>query len=225
MKTRKHLLSICCILLALCTVITGCSNKSPSSGSSSNPGPSPNGGSVSSSYPEEDIVFYCQFSAGGGNDVQLRAIVPYIQKYLPKSVNVVADNKTGGGGIVCSNYVYASKPDSYTLMQAQMGTMLVQQMYSKEISFDCNEFTWLGIYAFDTSVLVIRPDLDINTWDELVAYSKNNQLNIGTAGVGSNTHVQAAVFLDSTGLDAKPLAPGRQSTMCLYWPSLGYWDI
>lgn len=194
MKTRKHHLSICCILLVLALMLTGCST-SPGSDSGDS-------GSGGGSYPQEDIVIYCQFSAGGGNDVQLRAIVPYIQKYLPQSVHVVADNKTGGGGIVCSNYVYASKPDGYTLMQAQMGTMLVQQMYSNEISFDCSEFTWLGIYAFDTSVLVVRPDLDVSTWDELAAYSRSHQLNIGTAGVGSNTHVQAAIFLDSTGLEA-----------------------
>ena len=153
-------------------------------------------------YPNRDITIYCQFGAGGGNDVQLRAIAPYLQKYLPGNVNVVVDNKTGGGGIVASNYVWASRPDGYTLMQAQMGTMLVQQMYSREITFDNNEFTWLGIYAFDKSVLVVRPNLPVSNWAELVAYSKSNRIRFATAGAGSNTHVQAAMFLGATGLEA-----------------------
>ena len=160
------------------------------------------GEQASSGYPQEDITIYCQFGAGGGNDVQLRAIAPYLQKYLPNSVNVVADNKTGGGGIVCSNYVFNYKPDGYTLMQAQMGTMLTQEMYSQEIAFKNNEFTWLGIYAFDKSVLVVRPDFPANNWDELVEYSKNNVIRFATAGAGSNTHAQAAMFLDATGLNA-----------------------
>lgn len=158
--------------------------------------------SEAKAYPQQDIMIYCQFGAGGGNDVQLRAIAPYLKKNLPDGINVVVDNKTGGGGIVASNYVWASKPDGYTLMQAQMGTMLVQQMYSKEINFDCDDYTWLGVYAFDKSVLVVRPELPIRTWDDLVEYSKKNTLRVATAGVGSNTHVQAAMFLDAAGIDA-----------------------
>ncbi|MGH0054578.1 MAG: Bug family tripartite tricarboxylate transporter substrate binding protein [Sphaerochaetaceae bacterium] len=158
--------------------------------------------SKGAAFPDDDIMIYCQFGAGGGNDVQLRAIAPYLQKYLPNDVNVVVDNKTGGGGIVCSNYIWASKPTGYTLMQAQMGTMLTQQMYSREISFDCEKFTWLGIYAFDKSVLVVRPDLPINNWDELVAYSEQNTLRFATAGAGSNTHVQAEMFLEAAGIKA-----------------------
>lgn len=197
----KRLYPIICLVMALCLMFAGCA-KVPASSQSTLPESSSQASEAVSAYPKEDIILYCQFSAGGGNDVQLRAITPYIQKYLPNSVNVVADNKTGGGGIVCSNYVYASKPDGYTLMQAQMGTMLVQQQYSKEIAFDCNDFTWLGIYAFDTSVLVVRPELGITTWNELAAYSEKNTLNMGTAGVGSNTHTQAALFVEATDIKA-----------------------
>lgn len=188
---KKRTLFLCAVLL-LGISVTGCAGSSETGAR----------GTKAEDFPKEDILIYCQFSAGGGNDVQLRAITPYIQKYLPGSVNVVADNKTGGGGIVCSNYVYGAEPDGYTLMQAQMGTMLTQQMYSGEMKFDCADFTWLGIYAFDTSVLVVRPELNIATWEDLVAYSQTHTLNFGTAGVGSNTHTQAAMFLEATGLPA-----------------------
>ncbi len=153
-------------------------------------------------YPQHDIVAICQFGAGGGNDIQMRAIAPYLKKYLPNPVNVVVENRTGGGGIVATNYVWTARPDGYTLLQAQVSAMLVQEITNPEIPFKNSEFRWIGVYSLDSLVVVVRPDFPAQNWDELVKYSQENTLKIGTAGAGSNTHIQAELFRAATGLKA-----------------------
>ena len=160
------------------------------------------GPAVASDYPKHDIVAVCQFGAGGGNDIQMRALAPYLKKHLPNPVNVVVENRTGGGGIVATNYVWGARPDGYTLLQAQLGAMLVQEITNPEISFKNNGFRWVGIYSLDSLVIVVRPDFPVETWDELIQYSKDNVLKIGSAGAGSNTHIQAELLLAATGLKA-----------------------
>ena len=187
---RLIVISFCIILVA---TLTSCgSQQTTISGSTSS--------HVETKFPENDIIAVCQFGAGGGNDVQMRAIAPYMKKYLPNNVNVVVENRTGGGGIVATNYVWNTKADGYTLLQAQMGTMLVQELTNDEIEFKNEAFEWLCIYSFDDLVIVVRPDFPANNWEELLEYSKNNDLKIGTAGAGSNTHMQAALFMEVTGL-------------------------
>ena len=153
-------------------------------------------------YPKHDIIAICQFGAGGGNDIQMRAIAPYLKKYLPNQVNVVVENRTGGGGIVATNYVWTARPDGYTVLQAQLGAMLVQEITNPEIPFKNSQFCWVGVYSLDSLVVVVRPDFPAKTWDELVKYSQENTLKIGSAGAGSNTHIQAELFRAATGLKA-----------------------
>ena len=199
-KYAKKWLSLFLVGIMAFTM-AGCST----SGSSASSAPSNTPSETSAQapkidYPKYDITAVCQFGAGGGNDIQMRAIAPYLKKYLPNNVNVVVDNRTGGGGIVATNYVWSAKPDGYTLLQGQIGNMLVQQLTSEEIQFKNHEFRWLGIYSIDNLVVVLRPDINVSTWDQLVDYANNNTLKIGTAGAGSNTHMQAAFFLSATGL-------------------------
>jgi tripartite-type tricarboxylate transporter receptor subunit TctC len=49
-------------------------------------------------WPARDITLIVPFAAGGGYDITARATAPWIEKHLPKKMNVVVKNVTGAGG-------------------------------------------------------------------------------------------------------------------------------
>ena len=52
---------------------------------------------TSHAFPDKDITFIIPYTAGGGFDRTVRALAPYMEKYLPKKVNVVPRNVAGAG--------------------------------------------------------------------------------------------------------------------------------
>ena len=65
------------------------------------------------------------YNAGGGFDLISRMLAPYLEKYLPKKVNVVVKNVAGAGGTVGSIELYDAKPDGYTIGLLDADTLAV----------------------------------------------------------------------------------------------------
>ena len=53
-------------------------------------------GGAAAEYPERPVTLVIGYPAGGGTDIQSRALVPYLEKYLGTSV--VVENREGAGG-------------------------------------------------------------------------------------------------------------------------------
>jgi hypothetical protein len=48
--------------------------------------------------------------------MRVRAIIPYLQKYVPGNPSVVSEFMPGGGGRKAANYIYRSaRPDGLTM--------------------------------------------------------------------------------------------------------------
>ena len=65
------------------------------------------------------------------------------------------------------------------------------------------DFTPISQIAFIPNLLVVNPEVPVNSVAELVAYAKARpgQLNYGSGGAGTSLHLAAAVFAQRAGID------------------------
>jgi tripartite-type tricarboxylate transporter receptor subunit TctC len=65
--------------------------------------------------------------AGGSGDLRVKALVPFLQKYIPGSPTIVNEFMPGGGGRKAANYIYGSAaPDGLTIGNAGGGMCRAQ---------------------------------------------------------------------------------------------------
>ena len=104
---------------ALCTaLIAGCSSSGGSSSGGSNSGSSGESGTWE---PNRSITMLVPWSAGGGSDLAVRTLVPYLEDDLGVSITVV--NSTGANGWIAWNELLNSDPDGYTIAQMNIPTV------------------------------------------------------------------------------------------------------
>ena len=80
---------------------------------------------VSSAYaewtPKNNITMIVPWSAGGGADIAVRPLVPYLEDDLGVRITVV--NATGANGWIAWNQLLKARPDGYTIAQMNILTV------------------------------------------------------------------------------------------------------
>ena len=138
-------------------------------------------------FPEKNITFVIPVSPGGGFDTTVRLLVPYLQKYLPKPVNIIPKNIPGGEWSVGINTLYHSKPDGYTIGIFNLPGNVVH-MITGTAKFDLTKVTWLGTPADITYVTAFSPKSKYKTLKDMQEAPEVSAATVGlasTAGLGT----------------------------------------
>jgi len=152
--------------------------------------------------PDKPVRIVVPFAAGGSTDVTARLVGQALAERLGQSV--VIDNRGGAGGNIGAEVVARAEPDGTTLLLATSSTNATNAALYKRLSFNpLRDFTPISQIAFVPNLLVVHPDLPVNSIAELVAYAKARpgQLNYGSGGAGTSLHLAAAAFAVRAGLD------------------------
>jgi tripartite-type tricarboxylate transporter receptor subunit TctC len=152
--------------------------------------------------PDKPIRIVVPFAAGGSTDVTARLVASALAERLGQSV--IVDNRAGAGGNIGAEAVARAEPDGCTLLLATSSTNATNAALYKRLPFDpVRDFTAISQIAFIPNLLVVNPDLPVNSVAELVAYAKARpgQLNYGSGGAGTSLHLAAAVFAYRAGID------------------------
>src|SRR6187399_287532 len=152
--------------------------------------------------PDKPVRIVVPFAAGGSTDVTARLVGQALAERLGQSV--VIDNRGGAGGNIGAEAVARAEPDGTTLLLATSSTNATNAALYKRLSFNpLRDFTPISQIAFVPNLLVVHPELPVNSIAELVAYAKAKpgQLNYGSGGAGSSLHLAAAVFAQRAGVD------------------------
>jgi len=152
--------------------------------------------------PDKPIRIVVPFAAGGSTDVTARLVAQALGERLGQSV--IVDNRAGAGGNIAAEYVARAEPDGYTLVLATSSTHATNAALYKRLPFNpVRDFTPISQIAFIPNLLVVNPELPVNSVAELVAYAKARpgQLNYGSGGAGTSLHLAAAVFAYRAGID------------------------
>lgn len=185
----KKMLGIIALILVIALIPAGCSGTpsqqapasgAPASGSSEAP---------KSDYPKNAIEVTVAFAAGGATDIGARLLMPAVADNLGVPVNVF--NVEGGGGWVGWNGLLQADPDGYKigyLNTPHIFSYLNPEMKRENVTFEsfeliCNHVTDYGIIAIQND------DPRFSNLEELVEYSKTNEMTAATTGAGSDDHV------------------------------------
>jgi tripartite-type tricarboxylate transporter receptor subunit TctC len=153
------------------------------------------------SYPTRPVRVIVPLSPGGFADVPARIISPRLSAALGQQV--VIENKPGAGGTIGTDFVAKSKPDGYTLLFTGTPHVIAPWLY-KNVPYEAlNDFTPVALVASGPYVLVVNPQLPVNSVRELIAAAKTQpgKIDFASSGNGSAQHLVAALFNSMAGID------------------------
>jgi tripartite-type tricarboxylate transporter receptor subunit TctC len=149
-------------------------------------------------YPSRPITMVVPFAAGGPTDVIGRLMADHMGRTLGQ--NVIVEDVTGAAGSIGVGRVVKAAPDGYTLGIGHWSTHVVNgAIYA--LPYDLlKDLDPVAQLPANPMLVVSRPTLPAKNLTELVAWIKANPgATIGTAGVGSGSHVSGVYFQNLTG--------------------------
>ena len=161
----------------------------------------PGAASAASDWPNKPIRVVVPFAAGGNTDIVARLIAPEIEKSL--GTTLVIENRPGAAGNIGAENVARSDPDGYTLLMGTIGTQAINYSIYDDLRFGPESFRAVSLVASVPNVLVLAPNLKVNSVQELIEYGKANpgKLSFASSGAGSSIHLSGELFKVRTGVD------------------------
>jgi tripartite-type tricarboxylate transporter receptor subunit TctC len=156
-------------------------------------------GAWANDWPQKTITMIVPYPAGGGSDTFARPVAAALADRFKHSV--VVDNKSGAGGTVGTAVAARAPADGYTLLLGDTGLTYAPQIYPN-VAFDFDrDFAPISAVARVPYVLVVNPAaLDVATLAAFIAAAKKKpgDIAIGSAGLGSVTHLAIGLFEERT---------------------------
>ena len=176
-------------------------------------------GAWAQAFPAKPIRIVVPFAVGGTGDTLTRTIGDEMSRDLGQPI--VIDNKPGAGGLVGTELVAAAPADGYMLLLVSPAHVIIPALHAGKKTYDpIKGFEPITVFANTHQVIVAHPSVPVNNARELIDYAKKNpgKLNYGSAGTGSATHLNMALFLSMAGIDIvhvpyKGSTPARQDVL------------
>lgn len=153
-------------------------------------------------WPARTITWVVPFSAGGPTDVMAREIAEKIRTRLGQPI--VIDNAGGAGGTIGAAKASRAKPDGYTFLVGHMGYMGAAPSLYKKLAYDpLKDFDAVFRFPDTPLVMLVSQNSPFKSAAEVIQAAKERpgKLNFGNAGVGSTSHLVAALFASRAGID------------------------
>ncbi|RZT35556.1 tripartite tricarboxylate transporter substrate-binding protein [Cupriavidus agavae] len=152
-------------------------------------------------WPTKPITWIVPFAAGGPTDALARNIAERVSREVGQSI--IIDNSPGAGGTVGAAKAARAQADGYTMLVAHMGYMGAAPALYKKLPYDpVKDFAPVFRFPDTPMVLMVRKDHPAKDVKALVEYGKQNpgKLFISNAGMGSTSHLIAAMFASAAGI-------------------------
>jgi tripartite-type tricarboxylate transporter receptor subunit TctC len=152
-------------------------------------------------YPDKPIKVIHGFAAGGGADILLRTIMPAVSDILGQQI--IVEYRTGAGANLAMDAVAKAAPDGYTLLMGTPGLATNPSLYGKLPFEPLKDFAPISLIGSVQNVLVVTPELQVNSVKEQIALAKRKpgMLNDASPGVGTSLHLAGELFKLDTGVD------------------------
>lgn len=155
-----------------------------------------------SAYPNRPVTIVVPFPPGGGTDVGARLVAQKLAARWGQSV--VVDNKGGAAGQVGSDIVAKARPDGYTLLVGNVGTVAVNPSLYRAMPYNPDTaFTPIGMIAELPMVLLTTPGLAWQTMPDLIRMAKAEpgRFSYASSGSGGAPHLSAELLKRAAGID------------------------
>jgi len=158
--------------------------------------------SAQGQYPGQNIKIIVPTSPGATTDILARVIGQALHQSWGRPV--VVENRPGADEMLGVDVVAKSPADGYTLLVTSNGGITSSpQLHSQKRYDPLNDLAPILFLGQVTPVMVVTGPSPIRSFQEFVAYvkSKPGQLNYGSFGNGSYSHVAMEDLKQRTGME------------------------
>lgn len=153
-------------------------------------------------YPTKPVRMVVPFPPGAASDFLARTVGQKLSDVYHQQV--VIDNRPGAGGLIGSQIVAKATADGYTLGMVGQPHITNTLIHARKSYDPLKDFDAITLVAVIPNVLVIGTGVPAKNVTELIALAraKPGQLNFGSAGVGSSSHLAGEMFVAAAGIKA-----------------------
>ncbi len=150
-------------------------------------------------YPTKPIKIIVPFPAGQATDILARVMADQFTKALGQQV--IVENRPGAGGQIGADVAAKAPPDGYTLLMVTISTHGISPaLYPKLPSDPQKDFAPIANIGLTPQVLMTSLKSGINSVQELVAKARSGDLNYGSSGNGSASHLAVEMLKSAAGI-------------------------
>lgn len=136
---------------------------------------------------------------GGTGDMRVRAVIPFVKKYIPGQPNIVSEFMPGGGGRKATNHIFrGAKPDGLTLGNVGAGLVANAILGQTGVQYDLDKLTYLGSpNSASQYVFLSRKEAGLSSLEKL---RTTPGVRIGAQTVGHDIYINGRLFAYLIGL-------------------------
>ena len=153
-------------------------------------------------YPAGKISLVAPYKAGGGYDIYLRSLSPFLTRYLrqistgAEGGDIVMRNEPAAAGRKGYSLIFNGKPDGYTIGAVGSGSLIESIVEKPEFDFTKLTFLTLG----NASVKMIAcPKKGFNNWEEVVNAMKKGPVKMAAGSYGRSNHTGGIILNEKMG--------------------------
>src|SRR5947207_13978802 len=154
-------------------------------------------------WPQKAVKFIVPFPPGGATDIAARLLGERLTQIWGQSV--IVENRGGAGGGVGAAEAARAAPDGYTLFFPSGPVITANQHIYAKLNYDPEkDFVPVTNVVSGPQVLVVPASSPYKSVKELIdaAKAQPGKLTFGHAGIGSQTHLAAENFVNSSKINA-----------------------
>jgi tripartite-type tricarboxylate transporter receptor subunit TctC len=158
-------------------------------------------------YQGKTITIIAGTAPGGIGDNRVKAMVPFLRKYIPGNPAIVVQYMDGGGGRQVGNYMYSNaRPDGLTMGAFSSSVIGLNLLRESGVLYDIDKFFYLGSPESDSHlVFYTRREAGLSSLEKLRAATG---VRVGARPVGHSAYIAARFFAYFLGLKEPKFIPG-----------------
>jgi tripartite-type tricarboxylate transporter receptor subunit TctC len=158
-------------------------------------------------YQGKTITVIAGTAPGGIGDNRVKAIAPYLRKYIPGNPAIAVQYMDGGGGRQVGNHIYRNaRPDGLTIGAFSSAVIGLNLLRESGVIYDVDKFFYLGSpESASHLVFYTRREAGLSNLEKLSAASG---VRIGARPVGHSAYISARFFAYFLGLKEPKFIPG-----------------
>jgi len=145
-------------------------------------------------YPEpgKSIEFIVPVGVGGGYDLYVRMIAPYLAKELGTKIRI--RNEPGGAWLVGLTQIYRAKPDGYTIGIWNPGVLMNDRDILGKVDFDMTTYTFLYRITNEPRIVIVKRDGPIKDMRDLIAKGRSPNFKLRCSYAGGTALLDAKLM-------------------------------
>ena len=150
-------------------------------------------------YEGKTITIVQGRGPGGTGDLRVKAVIPFLRKYIPGQPTIISEYMTGGGGTKAANHMYkVASRDGLTIGNVGGGLVPNAIFGESGVLYDIDKFIFLGsTNTVQHYVFYTHKAVGLNSLEKLRGAT---QVRIGAPSVGGELYIMGRMFAYFLGL-------------------------